>query len=433
MKKKILLSAFLSIALCLSIITGATFALFTSQSKVNVAVTSGKVSVLSSITDLEIYSMNEKQNDIYFENGGTATIDENTLTLDRITPGDKVTFNINIDNASNVTVLYQTLIQVLSDNGLFEALDVRFNNEEYNGVTSITDWATLDPSEEGTIDIVVPVSLELPVEANNDYQDKTSMIAFTVNAIQGNADVENISASDNVYEAFTAYDLTQYAKIVEANGNATIKLMNDIDLKDVKWDPIDTKGNVVLDGNGYTISNMTVNKEGGYAGFFGYAYSGKLTVKNVTFENSYVSSTGSFVGTVLGGAYYASVTMENVVVEVSTVLSTANYGIRVGGLIGSKHLFDGGERPSSEGLSLTNCSVNNSTVTGYHNVGGFMGSILYGSARTNDNIVGCSVTNVTAYYKATNENAASAMANDAYNTLTDDDFVATNFTKTHLV
>ena len=43
MKKKILLSSILTIALCLSIIAGSTYALFTSSADVNVAVTAGNV------------------------------------------------------------------------------------------------------------------------------------------------------------------------------------------------------------------------------------------------------------------------------------------------------------------------------------------------------------------------------------------------------
>ena len=43
MKKSVILSSIMLIALCLSLITGATFALFTSESSVNIAVSSGKV------------------------------------------------------------------------------------------------------------------------------------------------------------------------------------------------------------------------------------------------------------------------------------------------------------------------------------------------------------------------------------------------------
>lgn len=74
MKKGFLLSSFLMIALCLSAIVGSTFALFTSESTTNIAVTSGKVEVEASVQDVVLYSMGEQQSGS-FENGGTVSID----------------------------------------------------------------------------------------------------------------------------------------------------------------------------------------------------------------------------------------------------------------------------------------------------------------------------------------------------------------------
>ena len=55
-KSKVILSAILVIALCASLVCGATFALFTSESKVNIAVTSGKVAVVATVENLKTYS-----------------------------------------------------------------------------------------------------------------------------------------------------------------------------------------------------------------------------------------------------------------------------------------------------------------------------------------------------------------------------------------
>ena len=51
MKKKALLSSLLTIALCFSLIAGSTYALFTSTSEINVAATSGTVSVQANILE----------------------------------------------------------------------------------------------------------------------------------------------------------------------------------------------------------------------------------------------------------------------------------------------------------------------------------------------------------------------------------------------
>ena len=103
MKKRILLVSFLTIALCFSLIFGATYALFTSESKVNIAVTSGKVQMEASIENLKIYSLDVEQTE-KFENGGTAVYENGVLTLDKMTPGDKVTFDIKIVNSSNINI-----------------------------------------------------------------------------------------------------------------------------------------------------------------------------------------------------------------------------------------------------------------------------------------------------------------------------------------
>ena len=118
--KKIILSSILSLVLCLSVIAGATFALFTSESGVNVAINSGKVEVLAHAENLELYSPTCINTDgtvdndtnaatkTTFKNGGTATITDGNVVLDRMTPGDKVTFEIVVENNSNVTIQFQT-------------------------------------------------------------------------------------------------------------------------------------------------------------------------------------------------------------------------------------------------------------------------------------------------------------------------------------
>ena len=45
-RKNFIVSSILTIAMCVSMIVGSTFALFTSESKVNIAVSSGKVEVI---------------------------------------------------------------------------------------------------------------------------------------------------------------------------------------------------------------------------------------------------------------------------------------------------------------------------------------------------------------------------------------------------
>lgn len=192
-KSRTFLSTVLGIALCASLIAGATFAIFTGEASVNIAVTSGKVNVTATVDNLKLYSLDnidtntftgtetERTEEGTFLNNGTATLSGNTLSLDRLTPGDRVTFVVSIKNESNVTIKYRTLFAV-KDSGLFEALKVSIGGK---AVGSASDWAVKNAGEE-----ISPVecSIELPASAADKYQDKSCEITVAVEAIQGNAD-----------------------------------------------------------------------------------------------------------------------------------------------------------------------------------------------------------------------------------------------------
>ena len=103
MKKKVVTLSLLTIIMCASLIVGATLALFTSKSDVNIAVTSGNVEVVATVDEITTYSMGEETaTNGTFANGGTATLKDGTITLDRVMPGDKVVAKLTITNNSNV-------------------------------------------------------------------------------------------------------------------------------------------------------------------------------------------------------------------------------------------------------------------------------------------------------------------------------------------
>ncbi len=243
-KSKTFLGAVLSIALCVSLIAGATFAIFTSESKVNIAVTSGKVNVTAEIGDLTTYSgvnITGTADDVLepttangtFTNGGTATKEGNTIVLNNITAGDKVEFPVTVTNGSNVTVKYRMRVSYANDNGLFSQLKMKIG--EYTNGT-ITAWEELQP---GSAPMTLACSIELPTSAT--LQTGKCDISLLVEAVQGNAAVtdENYPASDNA-------SLKQEMK---KGGN--VELANDILVEDTIVAEKETK----LDMKGKTIAN----------------------------------------------------------------------------------------------------------------------------------------------------------------------------------
>lgn len=205
MKKKVLLSSIATIALCLCLIAGSTFALFTSKSNVNIAVTAGEVDMVAGIAITKLESVKgdvngtivDENGNTYsyeevspnFTNGGTAEVVGSVLTLDKITPGDKVTFEISGINNSNVAIQYRYVIECLSGDDLMKGLEFTINNvviDKY--MESYTSpWA---PLAVGTSMTNVPITIELPVSAGNEFQKESTEIRVLVEAVQGNAVVD---------------------------------------------------------------------------------------------------------------------------------------------------------------------------------------------------------------------------------------------------
>ena len=196
MKNKIIFSSILTIAICLSMIAGSTFALFTSESQVNVAVTSGEVSVLATASNLQYTS------DLGSTLGQATLSDKaDSITVEGFTPGDRVSFDITVANESTVAINYRTVVTISDE--LAPALEVSFDDEKSEGHKSA--WTKLDA---GADPEKVTVSIYFPdADNNNDYMGKTCNISYVVEAVQGNTvPVESYSELlDNYYYESGSY------------------------------------------------------------------------------------------------------------------------------------------------------------------------------------------------------------------------------------
>ena len=204
MKNRIILSSILTIALCFSLIAGSTFALFTSESEVNVAVTSGKVSVVATATAPTVGSTLGSAL-------GTASVANNNITIENLVPGDFVDFNIDVVNSSTVTVKYRTVITISGDADLTNALVVSFGGKTAEEASS--DWATLAVGE-GNANVAVRISL--PEDAGNECQNKTCTITYVVEAVQGNyVEATKVESADEFKSAISA---AQPSDVIDATG-----------------------------------------------------------------------------------------------------------------------------------------------------------------------------------------------------------------------
>lgn len=225
MKRNVIVSAFLAIALCMSVIAGATFALFTSSAKVNLSITSATVKVSADVENLKLYSTTEvnpatnkgKKQDLTgntFLLGGTANFTDGVLTLDRLAPGDGVTFDIKLTNKSNIDVKYRVVIGEATGGDLADALDITVNGDKYEGAIN-TEWNEVAANADIPS---VPVKVELPVAADNDYAEKTVSLDITVEVVQ--ASIKDTESAKK-FTRDTEYKLTG---IKASGGNGVLRV-----------------------------------------------------------------------------------------------------------------------------------------------------------------------------------------------------------------
>lgn len=235
-------------------------------------------------------------------------------------------------------------------------------------------------------------------------------------------DTVDISWYDDAETEFTlstAAELAGLSQLVSEGktfSNKTVMLDSDINLYGMEWTPIGKASGQnygfhgTFDGKNHTVSNFTVNNSE-YAGLFGNVYTGE--VKNLTVTDANIT-TNHYAG-VIAGASYAKIT--NCHVKDSTIVclpeNTSNgwdNGDKAGAIIG--YLAEG------DTLGVTDCSVENVTITAYRDMGAVVGY-------TYSDVTNNTVKNVTLIKDDTNDykltaddntvNAYVGTVNDKYN------------------
>ncbi len=281
MKKRVILSSILSLVLCVSLIAGSTFALFTSESKTNIAVTSGKVDVSAAFSIADVYSptkielngaVNGEENakdastwtegeaEGTFANGGTVKVDGEKVTFTNMTPGDKVIFKIVITNETNVEYMQRISLGLdnAADKDFFDQLLVGYNpTDDIEGTyTYYADYATA--WTDGTTDTTTTqyLSVEMPSCVGNNMQDKTCSFTLAVNAVQGNTNVDTTTSVAKEIKIVDAAGLA--AAINGAADGDVIFLSEPATTVDVAFDAANT---VTI--RGHYIETLNVNAPNG--------------------------------------------------------------------------------------------------------------------------------------------------------------------------
>ncbi|MBE6632790.1 MAG: hypothetical protein E7620_00445 [Ruminococcaceae bacterium] len=404
MKKRTFFTSILTLVLCISLILGSTYALLSSRYVFNIAIGSGgKVDLTAWLQNLKLYSMDEPQVD-RFANGGTATVKDGLLDINLITPGDKVTVEIAVENRSSVSLKYRLVVKTEGELAAALVCRVTIDGKDYviDNTHRSTPWTWVAsraaiPSDGKPLEL----SIELPEEVENTFESLHASYSIALEAVQGNAQIWDGTAETQWYdgnasllEIRSAQDLAGIAEILSKDANSlngkTLKLMNDIDLAGHPWTPIHiqsgSNSKIVIDGNQKTLTGLYV--EGGSQCAFIGSSDAELTIRNLTFNGANVHGTGNTA--VVIGTQKGTVSLENVDVINSTVAGTE---AGVGALVGVSLQNEGAT------LKLDGCDVKNTAVIGLHAVGALVGAT--GSADASGMQVKNCVSEATVVYTST--------------------------------
>ena len=231
-----IVSSIVAIVVCIVLITGSTFSLFTGSTDSDITISAGQITLNADIENLALSSLGVNMAGTTFANGGSAALNDAKLDLTNVTPGDRVEFDIVVYNTSSVSISYAITWKI--EGALKDYLKVTVDNAAFeNGTSDWNEWLV----ENKATDVVRKVAIELPKGTNNDAMGLSASIAFDLAAVQYNAVDETVESADQLELAIENFEA---AKL---EGNIVVPAGEKIEIPEDK--------EFTLDLNGYTITS----------------------------------------------------------------------------------------------------------------------------------------------------------------------------------
>ena len=463
--KRALIASVLSLVLCFSMLIGTTFAWFTDS------VTSANNIIKAGNLDVEMYWADGTKAIPADENGWTDASIGAIFDYDNWEPGYVQVRHIKIANEGTLALKYKVNIVAngtVSD--LADVIDVYYVDpavqvadrtalDSLPKLGTLTEvLAKLGESGNGALEAgkadTITIAFKMQESAGNDYMNKSIGTDFSIQLLATQFASEDDSFDDQydanapmawsgktdmdwyladpaatTFEISTAEELAGLAAIV--NGTAegvdqdnfkgqTIKLLSDIDLRNLSWDTIgrnhDDEGadpfSGTFDGQGHTVFNLNIkiddNKRDS-VGFIGYAKNATikgLTIKNVSIDADYF--VGAIVGKLSSGEIYDCHVRGDI-----NIVAKRNYAAGIVGdgyytmekcsviadgmgTITSKAVAGGLCGRINEGAHrIQDCTVKNLDIQSGQQIAAITGFVHYGNT-----IDGCIVENVKLTYTA---------------------------------
>lgn len=265
---------------------------------------------------------------------------------------------------------------------LTSELSIAFTEATLDSDKTVTGWMTTS-----WWDDVIPAGTPLSVNVSAGEFSWTADItpssdkvikAGYVNNVTIGADAwksagryaEGDGSFENPWVIKTPTQLTYMRDDLVHGETRYFKLATDIDLAGIEWAPLNNADPydkfINFDGDGYTISNLTIKEGAAYASFVGVLYG---IIKNVAFNNADITAgEGNKCGIVAGYVGTASALapcmMSNVVVTNSVITGARSMGAVVG-------------QVATDDAAFVNCRVIDTkvvqTASSTSHAGGFVG------------------------------------------------------------
>lgn len=206
MKMKIIASSVAVIALCLCLVIGSTFALFTETTKVNIAVTAGDLGVTAEIVEssMMMRSLEDPAGAFTrdaFSNGGDASVVNSVLEIEKMTPGDAIRFDVKVKNTGNIAARYNVKWAstgvAAGETDLYDALTITVVDANGNAFEGTNAYSVLGAAGSETTFTVTVTFPNGTADHDNPYQGALANIAFTVEAVQYNGVDQNGNLIEN--------------------------------------------------------------------------------------------------------------------------------------------------------------------------------------------------------------------------------------------
>ena len=245
-KRSVIITAILAIIMCASLAAGATFALFTSSSSVNIAITSANVEVTADVAVTKTWHENNgAEAKGLYDTGKAEVTKENSqvkLTLSNFVPTDGVKLAVKLTNKSTVKIKYRVMLLADRTAGteLLDELNIDMNGMEFRGYTLATEYVELEAG--ASIDDI-PVTIVFPKEATGG-KNITCNLVIKVEAQQGNAVATNdVDVPDGCVLVKETKDGSNWYSVVSAAA-----------LNDGIEETVDFASTLVV-----SVGNMTIN------------------------------------------------------------------------------------------------------------------------------------------------------------------------------